>query len=45
MVFREDVAGRDVTYYNTGGKKLISVLSGERPGVMCCASTDDGGRK
>jgi len=45
MVFREDVSGRGVTYYNIGGKKLINLFCGERPDVMCCASTDDGRRK
>jgi hypothetical protein len=45
MVFREGVAGRGVTDYNIGGKKLINVFCGERPNVMCCASTDDGRRK
>jgi hypothetical protein len=43
MGFRGDVAGRGVTYY-AGGKKQISVLCGERPDVMCCASADDGRR-
>jgi hypothetical protein len=45
MVFRKDVAGRGVTYYNIGGKKLINVFCGERPDVMCCASADDEARK
>jgi hypothetical protein len=44
MVFLEDVAGRGVTYYNIGGKKLINVFRGKRPDVMCCASADDGRR-
>jgi hypothetical protein len=42
MVFRKDVADRGVTYYKTGGKKLINVFCGERPKVMCCARADDG---
>jgi hypothetical protein len=38
--FRIDVAGRGVTDYNTGVKKLINVFCGERPNVMCCTSID-----
>jgi hypothetical protein len=34
IVFREDVAGRGVTSYNTGGKKLINVQS------LCHVTTD-----
>jgi hypothetical protein len=45
MVFSKDLAGRGVTYYNAGGKKLINVFCAERLDVMCCASADDGGRK
>jgi hypothetical protein len=43
--FRKDVAGRGVTDYNNGSKKLINVFCGERPNVMCCTSTSDDGRK
>jgi hypothetical protein len=39
------VAGRGVTDYNIAGEKLINVFCGERPNVMCCASTGDGGRR
>jgi hypothetical protein len=45
VVFRKDVAGRGVTYYNIGGKKLINVFCGERLNMMCCATADDGGKK
>jgi hypothetical protein len=38
-------AGRGVTDYIIGGKKLINVLCGECPNVMCCDSTGDGGRE
>jgi hypothetical protein len=36
------MAGRGVTDYNIGGKKLITVFCGERANVMCCASVNDG---
>jgi hypothetical protein len=39
------MAGRGVTDYNIGGKKLINVFCGECPSMMCCASVDDGGSK
>jgi hypothetical protein len=39
--FCKDMAGRGVTDYNIGGKKLINVFCGECPNMKCCASADE----